>query len=64
LLRDLNSAGTTVVVITHDLQIAAGLPRQVAIRDGHVHHDTGTPEDNPVHHDALGIRRHGRHGVR
>ncbi|WP_372494307.1 ABC transporter ATP-binding protein [Actinoallomurus purpureus] len=36
LLRDLHSAGTSVVVITHDRDIAAGLPRQVAMRDGEV----------------------------
>ena len=36
LLRALNAAGTTVVVITHDHDIAAGLPRQVAMRDGAV----------------------------
>jgi putative ABC transport system ATP-binding protein len=34
LLRDLHAAGTTVIVITHDLQIAASLPRQVRMRDG------------------------------
>ena len=36
LLRELHAAGTTVVVITHDLEIAAGLPRQVSMRDGAV----------------------------
>ncbi|MEV7346574.1 ABC transporter ATP-binding protein [Streptomyces sp. NPDC093544] len=33
-LRDLHAAGTTVVVITHDREIAAELPRQVHVRDG------------------------------
>jgi putative ABC transport system ATP-binding protein len=36
ILRDLHAAGTTVVVITHDRDIAASLPRQVAVRDGEV----------------------------
>jgi putative ABC transport system ATP-binding protein len=40
LLRDLHQAGTTVVVITHDRDIAAGLPRQVEMRDGRVVHDS------------------------
>jgi putative ABC transport system ATP-binding protein len=36
LLRDLNAAGTTVIVITHDRDVAAGLDRQVRMRDGRV----------------------------
>jgi putative ABC transport system ATP-binding protein len=35
-LRELHSAGTTVVVITHDREVAAGLDRQVLMRDGRV----------------------------
>ncbi|MCY1144669.1 ABC transporter ATP-binding protein [Actinoplanes sp. Pm04-4] len=36
LLRELNAAGTTVLVITHDHEIAGGLPRQIPMRDGRV----------------------------
>ncbi|HEY0002897.1 MAG TPA: ABC transporter ATP-binding protein [Actinoplanes sp.] len=36
LLRELNDAGTTVLVITHDHEVADSLPRQVPMRDGRV----------------------------
>jgi putative ABC transport system ATP-binding protein len=34
LLTDLHTAGTTVVVITHDQEVAGALPRQVEVADG------------------------------
>ncbi|MGO9319445.1 MAG: ABC transporter ATP-binding protein [Solirubrobacteraceae bacterium] len=39
LLRALNARGTTIVVITHDREIAATLPRRVELRDGRLIHD-------------------------
>ncbi|MFF5204305.1 ABC transporter ATP-binding protein [Micromonospora parva] len=45
LLHDLHRAGTTVVVITHDREIAASLPRQVRMRDGAVRHDSARTSD-------------------
>ena len=40
LLRDLHDEGHTIVVITHDRELAAQMPRQVEIRDGAVVHDS------------------------
>ena len=39
LLRELHGAGTTVVVITHDHEVAAALPRRVRLRDGRIEED-------------------------
>ncbi|MEU4239939.1 ABC transporter ATP-binding protein [Actinoplanes sp. NPDC026619] len=36
LLRELHESGTTVLVITHDHDIAGSLPRQIPMRDGEV----------------------------
>jgi putative ABC transport system ATP-binding protein len=39
LLRELHAEGSTIVVITHDPEIAAVMPRRVEIRDGRVKGD-------------------------
>ena len=36
LLRELHAEGATILVITHDRDIAAQMPRRVEVRDGHV----------------------------
>ncbi len=40
LLHDLHEQGVTIVVITHDKEIAASLPRQVGVRDGRIEFDS------------------------
>jgi len=40
LLHRLNEEGTTIAIITHDQEIAAGLPRRIEIRDGRLVNDT------------------------
>jgi putative ABC transport system ATP-binding protein len=39
LLHELHAAGTTIVLVTHDAQVAATLPRCVTIRDGRIASD-------------------------
>jgi putative ABC transport system ATP-binding protein len=44
LLRELHREGTTIVVITHDLEVAAAMERRIEIRDGRIIRDT--PNDS------------------
>ena len=41
LLAELNADGTTIVVVTHDTRIAAGMDRQITLLDGRVVTDSG-----------------------
>jgi putative ABC transport system ATP-binding protein len=43
LLRELNAEGTTIVVITHDAEVAGAARRRLDMRDGLIVHDTGSP---------------------
>ncbi len=42
LLRELHSEGTTILVITHDLEVARAMDRRIEIRDGRIIGDSPT----------------------
>lgn len=46
ILKALNRTGTTVLVITHDRELASGFPRQISIRDGALEADTQQSEED------------------
>ncbi|MDH5371673.1 MAG: ABC transporter ATP-binding protein [Acidimicrobiia bacterium] len=44
LIEELNESGTTIVVITHNPEIAEHFPRSVGLRDGQIEYDTSWEE--------------------
>ncbi len=45
LIHEIHAAGATIVVITHNLEIAESFPRVVGLRDGQVEYDTSVSAD-------------------
>jgi putative ABC transport system ATP-binding protein len=43
LLNELHADGATIIVVTHDQAVAAGMPRQITMLDGRITADTGAP---------------------
>jgi putative ABC transport system ATP-binding protein len=41
LLTELNSRGATIVVVTHNRELADAIPRTIRLRDGQIEHDNG-----------------------
>ncbi|MCW2918392.1 MAG: hypothetical protein JWN52_6460 [Actinomycetia bacterium] len=47
LLTELNAEGATIIMITHDRELAARLPRRIEVLDGHIVADVTAAEQPP-----------------
>jgi putative ABC transport system ATP-binding protein len=52
ILSALNDRGVTILVVTHNPEIARIAHRTVRLRDGFIEHDTGIKRDSPIRYDS------------
>jgi putative ABC transport system ATP-binding protein len=57
LLRALNAEGATIIVITHDRDLAARMPRHVEMLDGRIVANTASPSGAPPYPDGAEVLR-------
>lgn len=53
LIKEIHASGATIVVITHNREIAMGLPRVIGLRDGQVEYDTGFAENGQAGQEVV-----------
>ena len=47
----LHKEGNTIIIVTHEEEIAAHAHRRIRIRDGHIEHDEPVTDRRIIHHD-------------
>ena len=57
LLQELHADGTTIVVITHDRELAARLPRQIEMLDGRIVTDSRRDDSGAARRPTISVRR-------
>lgn len=43
ILKELVSKGKTIVMVTHDLELASQSSRAIVLKDGHIHNNISSP---------------------
>ena len=53
IFKEINKTGITVIIVTHENEVAMSTNRIIRLRDGFIEHDNLTPEMLKQHHNAL-----------